>query len=297
MKFTVDDFLRSKQLGLAYAGQAATTKTIKTYRSVFGLAERLVGKPITEFSRDDFNRFMITAEQHKVSPKTINLIISGTRGLFDWGQKSGLTRRADPSSGVRLRKITEKIPPLVTEEDVTKIIKTMYEILEDDDTAWKYAMVTKLLFYGGLRLNETLTLKRKNVLEDGIIIVGKGGDEHFVPLREDVLAELREFASIFDESEYVFYGYYGPASRHVGLKPLNSSTFSRVFAKAVKKAGLSPEITPHTLRHGFATLALEKTGNLALVQDLLRHKDPKTTRRYARITKTNIRSGYNRIWS
>lgn len=158
----------------------------------------------------------------------------------------------------------------------------------------KYVLAFTLQVTSGLRIGEIRTLRVGNIVPEGLRVTGKGNKQRFVPVREDVMADLRSLCRGRHEDQLVF----GSRGRRVEENlPMNISSFTRVFKKAVIKAGLDPDvITPHVLRHSFATHALRSTGRIELVQTMLGHSDPKTTMIYAKLSSDDLMQGYEKLW-
>jgi len=308
MQFTVEDYLKAKRFGLRHAGRTLGEKSVDSYRVVCRIAESCVGKPITTFTEDDVDELLCIAQARGLAVSTINAMLTVGRGLWRWGIASGLAPTdRNPFENVVARPVKEKVPEILSEEEVQRIIKKLYaEEKRRHGKNWslatsyvhKYVLMIKLMYYGGLRSEEARSLRRKDVHRDGVVIRGKGGNEYFVPLTEELCQELLTYIAEHPAETYVFvretdYEYWG---RDNSEKPLSRTAIYHALAQGAKLAGIKRRISPHSLRHSFATIVLERTGNLALTQDLMRHRDPRTTRRYAQIRKPYLLEAYRKLW-
>lgn len=291
LKFTVDDYIEAKRLGLAYAGKKGSPNTLIGYRSVLTLAERLADMPVAKFDDETAEQILRTADLESYSQSTKNQMIAALKGIFDWGIGTRLYKsERSPMLGVQSQTIKRKLPRILNRDEVERLLVA---VKADTSTqADKYHLILSIMAFCGLRINEVLTLRKEKIMDMGVQVVGKGNKEAFVPMKPDLLNRLREYAEKQKRSPFVFYGDSGIASH----APLTTQPVYRVFDRAVELAGLPSDVTPHTLRHSFATHALRVTGRLEVVQDLLRHEDPKTTRFYAQLTNDDLSNEYNKLW-
>ena len=146
------------------------------------------------------------------------------------------------------------------------------------------------------RITEARELLKKNVLDDGVIVVGKGNKERFLPLPPKLLADLKAYVDTHKWGPYVFYGETG-RSFQKGSEPLNEKRLYESFREAANALGLPEDFTPHNLRHSFGTEALAKTNRIEVVQDLLGHANTATTRIYAKVLRDDLKAQYAKIYN
>ena len=151
------------------------------------------------------------------------------------------------------------------------------------------------MYASGLRVSELLNLKRKNInLNKGIITVfGKGSKERKVPIAgyaidyiNKYLTEVRN-KSEHKSSDYLFLNKNGD--------PLSRVYFFKVVKKYAELAGISTPISPHTLRHSFATHLLNHGAQLRMVQEMLGHTNIATTQIYTHVSSEKLKSDYDKI--
>lgn len=315
MAFTVEGFLEAKRYGLPYTGKTGTPETLKAYKIAIQRVERLVGKPLTKFGPQDAEVFLRAADAEKLSPASRNQSITASRSAFEWAIANGKYKGANPFHAVRAQSLARKLPRVLKHEEVLKLLdaieaqaqedrvgalasheNTKHFAWANDDSAEKYGLLFRVMYFGGLRISEVLGLKKDDVLEDGIRVNGKGSKERFVPLPSDLLERVRAYTVAHPYTSFVFYG---EAGRSYGVdtgKPMKGNKAYEAFAKGLKRAGLSPDLTPHTLRHSFATHALSRTKRLEVVQDFLGHANPATTRIYAQVARDDLKSEYGKLF-
>lgn len=286
--FTVEDFITAKKVGSAHTGTgAASDATLKTYQYSLKKAERIAKTSLADFTERDANKVLTAL--HKNAPRTRNRDLTALRQVFDWAVKTKQYAGDNPFDGVRKSKVGDHLPRAIEMSEVQRILDALMDCAPERSREM-YATAFTLQATSGLRIGEILNLRVKNIVREGLMVTGKGDKERYVPVREDVLNDLRVLCHSKLESHYVF------ASRDDSC-PMHVASFTRVFKKAVIHAGLNPDvITPHVLRHSFATHALRSTGRIELVQALLGHSDPKTTMIYARLTATDVKFGYDQLW-
>lgn len=290
MRFTVAEYIEAKRLGAPYAGRVGTAKTLQGYGTALKLAERLVGKPIARFEADDATTLLREADAAGYSQAMKNQMVSALKGAFEWAIGNGLYAAQNPFAMVRVQVVQRAHPRVLSQAEIERLVEAIQ--LEAGEQAEKYVLILSLMGYSGLRIGEALSLRKDGVLADGIRIMGKGRKEAFVPVKPDLLERLRAYIAAHPRTLYVFYGENGIETD----KPMGTATVYRVFARARERAGLPAEVRPHTLRHSFATHALRVTKRLEVVQDLLRHADPKTTRWYAQLAKEDLQAEYGKLW-
>lgn len=316
----MEEFLTAKLNGIQFAGPPASERTIKTYRNQLKRLERYTGKKLEDIERADVEKAMIRAQEEGLSPSYRNLLLSAGRGFYDWalGEGKPIKAQHNPFAGIRMSKrVKSKTPKHITKAQFNAIIRAMEQIdREQEENAraagpqtanvpWvndparlaKKMLPVKLMFYGGLRINEAVSLKIENILEEenAIYVEGKGDKSRIVPLPKWLIRELAEYvAEHSDDDTYVFTPLR--TSRYKEGTHLAPSRIHAPFHEAVKRAGLPDWVTPHTLRHSYAKMALERTGRLDWVQDLLGHEHIETTRIYARTDEADIKKAAAMIW-
>jgi len=172
------------------------------------------------------------------------------------------------------------LPNYLTTVEVKKLIAGVENI--------KYRCITKLLYGSGLRLSELLHLKVTDIDSKSMIIhirKSKGNKDRVVMLSKVLLEELRIYFINHKPIDYLFDGQAG------GM--YSAKSVQMIVKNAASKAGIKKQVTPHTLRHSFATHLLESGTDIRFIQQLLGHNSIKTTEKYTHITdvaKTKIKS-------
>lgn len=290
--FVIDEFIEAKRIGAPHTGTGtASETTLKAYQKALRRAEKIAKKPLATFSDKDV--VVVLNDLHGKAPRTRNRDIIVLRQAFNWAIKTKRIERDNPFEGVRKAKVAEQLPRAIPMDEVQAILDAIGDCAPQKYRQ-KYVVAFTLQATSGLRIGEIRTLRVKDIVANGLHVTGKGNKQRFVPVREDVLTDLVALSEGKPEDQLVFESRGKRGEQYL---PLNISTFTRIFKKAVIQAGMNPDvITPHVLRHSFATHALRSTGRIELVQSMLGHTDPKTTMIYARLSSDDLMQGYEKLW-
>jgi len=218
---------------------------------------------------------------------TIHRLFSAIRGFHQYLCQLRIAEN-NPSELLVPPRLTRKIPMTLSVEEVDKIIQAV-------DLAKKYALrdqaLLSLLYASGMRVTELVDLKLKNLLmEDGLIrIFGKGRKERIVPIGNIALSfltlylkELRPSNSRKGKSQGILF------LNHRGGKLTRMSIWN-ILRENTLRAGITKKVSPHVLRHSFATHLLEGGADLRSVQEMLGHSDITTTQIYTNIDKIYLK--------
>jgi len=168
------------------------------------------------------------------------------------------------------------LPEVIDKTEVKKIIECIKNI--------KHKCIIALLYSAGLRRSELLALKPEDIDSVRMMIRvrgGKGGKDRYTILSKSVLNDLRNYYKLYKPSEYLFEGPGGRAYSPASVR--------KILNSAVKQARVTKRVTPHMLRHSFATHLLEDGVDLRYIQSLLGHNSSKTTEIYTHVAKHSLR--------
>jgi len=201
---------------------------------------------------------------------------------------------ADVAALIDLPRQMQRLPDTLDAGEVAALLEST---VGDDVASLRDRALLELLYAAGLRVSEALGLDRVDVGASGFVrVIGKGDKERLVPVGDMAMAALATYLLARDEAA-------GPAFEPSSSEPLFLSTRGRrldrmsawrIIRAAALRAGLSERVTPHTLRHSFATHLLEGGADLRVVQELLGHASITTTQLYTHITGERIRQVYAR---
>lgn len=209
----------------------------------------------------------------KYSNKSRSLAVSSLRFFF-----KRVVDRPDIFVKLEVPKKEKKLPIVLTIEEVQKLINTAnFE---------KTKLIIQLLYSAGLRVSELVNLKPEDFnFEDnsGWVRGGKGKKDRIFRIAESLSKELQKYLKSNPDNQYLF-------SKD---KPLSPRNIQLIISRTAKKVGINKKVTPHTLRHSFATHLLENGENLATIQQLLGHENLETTRIYTHISQEQLKKVQN----
>lgn len=248
-------------------------------------------KDLVEAAEDDVRAYL--SSLGKSAARTQARRLSALRQFFRF-LCSEHHRKDDPSRALDAPKLGRVLPKYLSEEEVSHLLKVVHHIHGFEGARLK-AML-ELLYAAGLRVSELMNLPLAGVqFERGFVQVkGKGGKERVVPLGEPAIKAIKAWLPyrklMLSEGDYSLYLF---PSRHGGhATPLTRQRFFQLLKDIAVKAGIDPaRLSPHVLRHAFATHLLEHGADLRSVQTMLGHADIATTQIYThvapdRLTKT-----------
>lgn len=290
----LEDFLSylSVEKGLA-------DNTIQSYRTDLAKFERFLqskGKAITAFSRMDITDFLDTMRDGAYATSSVCRFISSLKGLCRFLVTEKKIAE-DPSENLLSPKKWERLPKALTIDQIMEILSASDGPVGLSKTSAKKALffrnsaMLELLYSSGLRVSELVKLKTENMnFEGGFIrVLGKGSKERVVPINHRAMEKIRKYISEFRPlflkrrySDYLFVTGRG-----------TSMTRQR-FWQAIKGYGkqIGIELSPHTMRHSFATHLLEGGADLRSLQKMLGHSDISTTQIYTKVTMDRIKKVY-----
>lgn len=240
-------------------------------------------------------RYLAELDQAQYARATIKRHLSALRSFFRWGTKVGRIE-SDPASVVLAPKADRRLPKTVSLHDVAALL-AVYGPVDDEGNPrvqtpqqMRDAAVLEFLFSCGARVSEAsgLRLAWVNFREREVKVFGKRAKERIVPLSrggaaamEAYLVEARPQLLDGRESEFFFVSNRG--------NQLSTDSIRKMFKRALAAAGLDQSLSPHALRHSFATDLLEGGADLRSVQDMLGHASLSTTQIYTHVTPEHLK--------
>jgi site-specific recombinase XerD len=183
-----------------------------------------------------------------------------------------------PREHIPFGKRPKKLPVVLSREEVARLFACVKHP--------KHRMLLRTAYAAGLRSSEVRHLQAGHIDSARMllhVVQGKGAKDRLVPLSPQLLLELREYWKLFRPHPWLFPG--SPPER-----PLHGGSVQRALVRAAREAGLSKAISPHTLRHSYATHLMEAGIDLCTIQKLLGHNDLSTTRLYTHVSQQRLES-------
>lgn len=244
--------------------------------------------------------FLAHLDHFGYSPATTARKIATLRSFYKWMLKREIVE-INPMLLIRTPKQTKRLPKAMSVEDVDKLLNMPdnRETLGARDRA-----ILETLYSTGVRVSELVDINRSDLDESAqtLHIRGKGKKERIVPLGSHAMAAIRHYITLLEPD-----ARFNTLRQHIASHPnepialfvnknggrLSSRSVRRKLDKYLNQAGLDPTISPHTLRHSFATHLLENGADLRSVQELLGHQSLSTTQIYTHMSNVRLRDAYN----
>jgi integrase/recombinase XerD len=272
-----------------WAERGLSQNTLKSYRyDLIQLAAQLQqnGRSLPDARREDLLQFLAMQVQSGRSPRSLARYLSGFRQFYQWLLREGLIHN-DPSALIESPRLGRGLPKALGEQQVVALLNA-----PDVSTALglRDRTMLELMYATGLRVSELVKLELVNLgINQGVVrVMGKGGKERLVPLGEEALSWLQLY--LRDSRPDLVKGAACP---HVFITTRKKGMTRQAFWYAVRKhaavAGIEQTVSPHMLRHSFATHLLNHGADLRVVQLLLGHSDLSTTQIYTHIAREGLK--------
>ncbi|MEZ5004166.1 MAG: tyrosine-type recombinase/integrase [Chitinophagales bacterium] len=229
-------------------------------------------KPLEEINDIDINNYLMELNRKALSTSYLNQAINSIKFYFE--VVLDMPNRFYKIDRPRKK---ESLPKVISKAEVAAIIQCTNNI--------KHKCIVSLLYSAGLRRSELLNLRITDIDSKRMIITvrdGKGGKDRNTLLSKLVLADLRQYFKAYRPKIYLFEGQNN--------EQYSSTSVKNIIHRASKKAKIKKVITPHMLRHSFATHLLENGTNLRYIQELLGHSSTRTTEIYTHVAMNNIKN-------
>jgi integrase/recombinase XerD len=239
----------------------------------------------TEVSQEEILGFFRYLKEKNYAASSICRMIVAIKVFFRFLKKEGHIG-SDPTLYLDSPKMWQLIPEVLTVAEVTTLLK------QPDMASFQGARdraILEVLYASGLRVSELCNLNIENVDDTFVRVTGKGNKERIVPIARSAIEKIDHFLGKFrsDDQGALFVTEKGKRIDRVMV-------WKRVKFYA-KKAGITKEISPHTLRHSFATHLLENGADLRVIQDMLGHANIGTTDRYTHISQKHLHEAFSKF--
>jgi len=284
-----DETLLDQFLDAIWAERGLSRNTLQSYRYDLGrLAahQRAAGRDLPVASREDLLQFLAVQLRAGRSPRSLSRYLSGFRQFYRWLLREGRIRE-DPTALIESPKLGRGLPKALSEQQVTGLLEAPPV---ETPLGLRDRTMLELMYASGLRVSELVGLDLANInLNQGVVrIMGKGGKERLVPLGEEAMSWLQRY--LREARPELMSGHHSPL---VFVTMRKGGMTRQAFWYAVRKyavaAGISQAVSPHMLRHSFATHLLNHGADLRVVQLLLGHSDLSTTQIYTHIAREGLK--------
>lgn len=244
------------------------------------------GTRIDNATEDDIHNFLCVLSEIGISPRSQARAIAGIRNLFKFLKLEGFIE-TDPSELIESPQIGKHLPDVLTVEEIDAMIASLPP--DKAETPRNHAII-ETLYGSGLRVSELVDLRISRInLDAGVMIVeGKGSKERMVPMSPTSVSLIRDYLEIRNSQPIKKEGE-GILFLNRRGAPLTRVMVFYIVRDLAALAGISKTVSPHTLRHSFATHLLEGGANLRAIQELLGHESIATTELYLHLDRSLLR--------
>jgi integrase/recombinase XerD len=242
------------------------------------------------FGRQGMLGYLLDLNQRSYAPTTRARKVAAARSFFKFLVSEGIIKE-DPTENVKSPAVGRALPKPISVSQVRTLLEQPTKRSTPD--AKRDAAMLQLLYASGMRVSElvSLNLEDVNTIDGNVRCFGKGHKERIVPIHKQAIQAIDEYVKEArprlvrnDKERALFLNRRGDRLTRQG--------FWQILKEYAKSAGLEGEVTPHTLRHSFATHMLSGGADLRAVQELLGHANISTTQVYTHLTTEHIRRAY-----
>ncbi len=243
-------------------------------------------KSIEMADKSDLLEFIADRVESGAKPRSTARQLSSFRRFFRYIMREGM-RNSDPTADIAMPRIGRSLPKSLTEDEVDALLSAPNT---DEPLGHRDRAMLELLYATGLRVSELINLKQSQInFNQGVLrIVGKGDRERLIPLGEESQRWLRDFINgprmeilLERQTDYLFPTRRGDR--------MTRQAFWHIIKRYAEKAGVRQKMSPHSLRHAFATHLLNHGADLRVVQMLLGHSDLSTTQIYTHVARERLK--------
>jgi integrase/recombinase XerD len=281
--------LIDKFLDAIWMERGLSANTLGAYRADLmtlgrGLSEHDI--EIQDAQKSDLLEFIAKRVESGAKPRSTARQLSSFRRFFRYIMREGM-RGDDPTADIEMPRIGRSLPKSLTEDEVESLLHAPNT---DEPLGHRDRAMLELLYATGLRVSELINLKQSQVnFNQGVLrIVGKGDRERLIPLGDESQRWMRDFIDgprmeilLERQTDYLFPTRRGDR--------MTRQAFWHIIKRYAQKAGVEKKLSPHSLRHAFATHLLNRGADLRVVQLLLGHSDLSTTQIYTHVARERLK--------
>ena len=259
------------------AEKGRSKKTISSYESDLRLADSTLNSGLMNASESDIQDYLSSLPDKSSS---ISRKASALRGFYKFLMLEKIIS-TNPTTNLETPKLNRALPKFLSVDEIELLISSAGDIR----TSIRLRAMIELLYASGLRVSELCELPMTGILGDKLLIHGKGAKERLVPMHDAAIHALNKWLDMRgdNESKYVF-----PSNGKSGH--ITRDGFFKILKKCAALAGIEPSrVSPHVLRHSFASHLLAGGANLRAIQTMLGHEDISTTQIYTHVMPEQLK--------
>jgi integrase/recombinase XerC len=275
-------------------------RDLLAFRSFLLERAAMVGKRVDEIdvasiTADHVRSYLAELMKNKAARATVQRRLSAIKAFFRYRETT--LGAASPARTIRSPKNVRGLPSILQEDEVRRLIEFSLSPSPDDSTpaTLRDRAMFETLYSSGLRVGELVGLDWRDIDEElGMVMVraGKGNKDRLVPLGEPALDALRAWRRAMP----VAWEANGPVITNLRGGRLTTRSVEMILQRRIEAAGVTAGVTPHGLRHSFATHMLGNGADLRSIQEMLGHASLATTQRYTHVSVNHLKEVYRRAF-
>lgn len=259
--------------------------TIDSYGENLLLLSNTLNKPLISLNKEDIRDFLSKIEKSERTKAHYLTVFNSFYKYLVFIDKLDI----NPCDGIKSPKLEKKLPSYLTKEEIDKL----FDIRLTKPIDYRNKAMLEVLYATGTRISELINLELNQIdFEECVIrVTGKGSKDRIVPLGNSAIKALQEYIYNYRvflvkaDNNYVFLNKNG--------EKISRQGFFKILKSLADSAGIKKEVSPHTLRHSFATELLNNGADLRVIQELLGHENLETTEIYSHLQNKKIKDDYN----
>ena len=274
-----------------HAERNAALNTLNAYRrdlETFVAYTEDQGMKAGRITRQDLETYFSKLTDQGYSNSTVSRHLSAIKQFFGFLYEEGLLDQ-NPSMQIRAPKKSRQLPKIMSEEETEKLLQTTHKFGRTPLEIARNKCLLELLYATGMRVSELVSLPKATVLgqPEMILVKGKGGKERMVPLSDPAQEAIVGYLNQLDEAKIESPFLFASGSKEGHLTRI---AFYNLIKRLAVKANIDPKkVSPHVLRHAFATHLLANGADLRVIQMLLGHSDISTTEIYTHVLDERLK--------
>jgi integrase/recombinase XerC len=273
----------------------SSSKTLRNYSQALAAFQNFLGEQFLGWencSSDDFRAYLFQCMKDDVARATIRLRFSALRSFYKYlVHRHGLSK--SPLNEIQLPKAERKLPVILNQKQIIELLEIPLKVeLEKQAPSWiplRDAAILELFYSTGMRLSELANLNIDDVdtPNDCVKVLGKGGKERIIPIGTYAMKALKSYRQAAAQND-------GALFISKLRKRLSTRSIGNLLEKYLLASSIPFNVTPHKIRHSFATHLLDNGADLRSVQELLGHASLSTTQIYTHVTKERLKEAYEK---
>jgi len=273
----------------------SSVNTINNYLSALNFYQDWAGGEFQGWekeSADRFRAYLFALMKAELSRNTIRLRFSALRSFYKFlVHRHGL--KENPLSEVQLPKADKSLPVVISEKQANNLMEAPFTVQHPKQAPkwipFRDAAILECFYSSGLRLSELAAIRVEDVdwIADTVRVMGKGSKERILPIGGPAMKALQHYRQSAEIHSGILF--ISKLRRGISTRAINN-----LLQKYIEAAGIPFKITPHKLRHSFATHLLDNGADLRSVQSLLGHASLSTTQIYTHVTKERLKTEYDK---